>query len=372
MTIIGIDGFRAAATTLGLRLEAPDVPWWRNNSVAMLEGLVDGTRVLVQQGNIAPWMRVYFHAALEPALDLGLGVSLRGSYVGQKVGLSQPPLDNASFEQAFDIKAREPWRLAAFLTPAMREALIGWHKARLWERDAATKNSLELWVTDESVIVRIQTNALGFGVSSQALVTEELIRDIRATAALARQVNEVAKVVPPASVLAPQAAAWQAFASTHGLAFFGSPLRMSGVFAGHTFAARAAFLDNGDYGVELTMPFARPLPFYLRLGEKSGLFEAPRSYPDAWAEWASRHKTGDATFDAELRVVSVDPDAQNALLSPELRKALLDLQRMNEHVHMTTESVSVRTKRMVAPEAFAEMLRPLSEIETMVDRAMAR
>lgn len=371
MTIIGIEGFRSAAATLGLRVEAPDVSWWKSNNFAMLEGVVDGTRVLVQQGvagGASPWMRVYFHAALEPALDLGLKISLRGSLVAQAIGLEAKPLRAPTFEEAFNIQALEPSRLQSFLTPAMREALAAWHSARRWESEAESKNSLEFWITDESVIARIQTNALGFGITTHPLPTDQLVRDIRATAALARSVNEAAKLVPPAAMLALQTAAWRPFASTHGLAFCESPLRVSGLFDGVTFSARAALLGTEGYGVELTMPFARPLPFYMRLGPTSGWFEIPTPYPDSWTEWARPQKTGDSAFDDELRVVSVDPNAQGALLTPDVRRALLDLHARHEHVHVTTEAISVRTKGMVKPETFAEILRPLSAIERMIDR----
>lgn len=304
---------------------------------------------------------------LEPALDLGLTASLRGTLASPMQGGPLAP----TLEGAFDLKALEPARLQAFLTPAMREALLGWPTARRWEE--ASKNTLGLWVTDESVIVRIQTNALGYGFSPHPLPGGDLVRDIRNTAALASAVNEAATHVPPSSGLALHVAVWRAFASTHGLAFVASPLRMSGVFDGVTFAARAALVGAVEgYGVELTMPFARPLPFYLRLGPTGGWFDLPKYYPDAWAEWARPKKTGDDAFDDALRVVSVDPAAQNELLTPEIRGALLALLKTNEHVHLTTDSISVRTKTKVSPDAFAGILRPLSAIEKMIDQAAAR
>src|SRR5262245_5026653 len=73
--IVGIEAFRTAADSLGLRLEAPEMSWWKNYDLAVLEGTVDGVRVLVQQGlakpiGDRPAIRVYFHAMLEPPLDL--------------------------------------------------------------------------------------------------------------------------------------------------------------------------------------------------------------------------------------------------------------------------------------------------------------
>lgn len=118
--------------------------------------------------------------------------------------------------------------------------------------------------------------------------------------------------------------------------------------------------------------FARALPFYLRLGPTCGWFDVPKYYPDAWSEWASAQKTGDSAFDRELRVVSADQAAQRSLLTPEVRKALVELHSKHERVHMTTESISVRTKGMLVPQTFAEILRPLAEIEKMIDRSTAR
>jgi hypothetical protein len=377
MTIIGIEGFRAAATALGLRVEAPDVSWWKNNNFAMLEGVVDGTRVLVQQGvdsAVAPWMQVYFHAALEPALDLGLKISLRGSRLAQAAPLTErdAALGSQPFYAAFSVEAFEPSRLQTFFTPALRAALAQWHNARQWERASASKNALELWISDESVIVSISTNALGYGFTTHPMPTDEIVRDVRATVALAKAMSDAGKHVLPAASLAPHAATWRTFASAHGLVLSESPLRMTGVFAGITFSARAALLGQEGYGVELTMPFARPLPFYLRLGPRCGWFEIPKDDPDARTEWARPQKTGDSAFDDALRVVSADEAAQNALLTSDLRRALLNLLESNEHVHMTTESISLRTKSMVSPDVFAKILRPLAEIEMMVDRSTAR
>jgi hypothetical protein len=375
MSIVGIEAFQTAATTLGLRLEAPNLSWWRSYNLAILEGTVDGTRVVVQQGvegSVSPVMRVYFHAALDPALDLGLRISLRGSYFSHTTPLGErDAVGGPAFDAAFAMQATEPGRLAALLTPALRRALVGFHNARRWERDSAAKNALDFWITDESVILRIETNALGYG-GTKAIAVEELLTDIRATAGLAKTLGDAMAHVPPSAALAQHAPAWRAFADANGLAFSASPLRVSGSFAGVAFAARAALVD-GALGVELTMPFARPLPFYLRLGPRCGWFEVPRSYTDAWAEWVRPQKTGDDVFDKALEVVSaVDTDALTAVLNPEVRGALLVLRSRHDHVEMSTTSVSVRTRGLVGPDAFAEILRPLAELEKTIERGAPR
>ncbi len=239
---------------------------------------------------------------------------------------------------------------------------MSWHNARRWERDSAAKNGLDFWITDESVILRIQTNALGFG-GTKAIEVEELIADIRATAGLARTIGEAMAHVPPSAELAQHAPAWRAFAEANGLRFSASPLRVSGSVRrrgvrGARGPRRRRVRRRADDAVRA------PAPFYLRLGPRCGWFEIPRSYTDAWAEWVRPQKTGDGAFDQALEVVSaVDTEALTAALSPEVRRALLALRSSHDHVQMSTTSVSVRTRGMVGPEAFAGILRPLSELE---------
>lgn len=377
---LGIEAFKVAASTLGLRLEAPEMSWWRKYDLAILEGVVDGTRVLVQQGHVAnagrPGMRLYFHAAIDPPLDLGLDVSLRLGMGKQRPILTEQDVPGTpKFDSAYKISVAEPERLRAMYTPALHAALVAWNNKRQWESDSPSKNWFEFWVRDESVIIRLETNYFGFGVGT-AVTTDELLSDIRASADLARLVGEAAKLAPPAATLAPHLPAWRAFAASQGLALGESPLRISGSFDGVPFAARAAVAGTpAHYGVELTTPFARPLPFYLRLGPRGRWFEVEQrwaAYPDAWAEWARPHKTGDAVFDDAFRVVTADTDAQTALLSDDVRRALLGLLKSYDHVHMTGDCVSVRTRDMLAPDGFAQILRPLAELEKLVDRALAR
>lgn len=151
---LGIEALQAAATTFGRRLEAPQLSWWKNNDLALLEGTVDGVSVLVQQG-YAQCLRVYFHAMLEPQLDLGLKLSLRQSYLLSAAPLSEQDLPgSARFNNAFALSAAEPTRLPSVFNPTLHAGLVNWHNAREWER--MSKNSFEFWISDESVIARIE------------------------------------------------------------------------------------------------------------------------------------------------------------------------------------------------------------------------
>jgi hypothetical protein len=267
----------------------------------------------------------------------------------------------------------------ALLTPAVHAALVDWHNARGDERRSGTKNSLEFWVTDESVILRVATAVFTSHVGYVPIAPEELLADIRATAGLAKLLSASAPGVAASTQLAPHAAAWRAFAAAHGFPFSESPLRTAGTFDGVAFTARAASLDTaaapGPYGVELTMPFSRPLPFYLRLGPRARWYQVAKrwaAYPDAWAEWVGAEKTGDAAFDHAYRVVTADSAAQKALLTADVRRALLELLLVHEHVHVTGDCISVRTSAMVAPETFAQVLRPLAAAEKLIDKALSR
>ena len=65
-----------------------------------------------------------------------------------------------------------------------------------------------------------------------------------------------------------------------------------------------------------------------------------------------------------------DTNAQNALLSHDIRRALLELLATKEHVHMTTDSLTVRTRTKVSPGTFAELLRPMSALEKTIERQL--
>jgi hypothetical protein len=372
--VLGIDAFRTAAETLHLRLEAPEKSWWRDYELALLEGTIDGTRVLVQQGVTQeagrPQTRVYFHAAVEPPLDLGLKISMRASgYTNSNPLGPQDVHGSAAFDAAFAVEGAEPQRVRTFFTDDVRSALIAWHNARRIERYSEHKNWMEFWVSDESVILCLEPGAFALGLA-KAIVLEELVADVRATVALAKAVERAAKSVPPSALLATHAATWRAFAASRGFTFTDSPFRMTGSFAGTPFAARAVSTKGPTYGVELTMPFAKPLPLYMRLGRRERWYEFSKrfaAYPDAWTEWVKPKKTGHSDFDHEFRVIATNGELESAVLNEEVRAALLGLTRMYEHVHMTTDCISVRTNEFVPPAQLEDVLAPLAAIEKLVD-----
>ena len=377
---LGIEAFQSAAQSLGLRLEAPDLPWWKDNDLLILEGELDGTPVFVQQGVLTVGgryqTRVYFHAAIDPPLDLGLSISLRASGYTVSQPLGERDLDGSpAFDAAFIIEGAERDRTNALFTRELRGALITWHNARKWERYAKEKSWMEFWISDQSVILRLEPGYFAWGFGSKATLVEELVADVRATAALARAVGEAARNVPPSALLAPHAPAWRAFAEAHGHRFSASPLSITGTMGDVPFAVRAVWQGKGTYGVELTVPFARPLPAYLRVGRQTHWWELSRrwaTYPDAWSEWLTARKTGDETFDEVFRVVTANAEAEDTVLSEDVRGALLELGAWYEHVHMTTEVISVRTPGMIPPAEFEGVLRSLARIEKLIDASTRR
>ena len=62
-----------------------------------------------------------------------------------------------------------------------------------------------------------------------------------------------------------------------------------------------------------------------------------------------------------LRRRDADPD-----------EALIDLQARFDHVHVTSDCISVRTSSMVAPETITDILQPLTALEKLFDRAARR
>lgn len=377
---LGMEAFQSAAQSLGLRLEAPDLPWWKDNDLLILEGELEGTRVFVQQGVLAvggrSQTRVYFHAAIDPPLDLGLAISLRASGYTVSQPLGERDLDGSpAFEAAFAIEGAERDRVNALFTRQLRGALITWHNARKWERYAKEKSWMEFWISDQSVILRLEPGYFAWGFGTKAILVEELVADVRATAALARAVGEAARNVPPSALLAQHASAWRAYAETHGHRFSGSPLAITGTLGSIPFAVRAAWQGKTGYGVELTVPFARPLPAYLRVGRQTHWWEIAKrwaTYPDAWSEWLTAKKTGDDTFDEAFRVVTANAEAEETVLNPDVRRALLALGASYDHVHLTTEVISVRTPAMIPPADFEWVLRSLADLEKLIDGATRR
>jgi hypothetical protein len=358
-----LEAFRAAASTLGLRLEAPEQKWWKKNDFIVLVGAVDDVRVQVQH-SITNLLYLDFQARIEPASDLGLSIKRRVSSFQARGA----PTGDAALDEAFAVDAAETARLGPLFTAEVRASLHGWLEERAQARAAghgALAKAIQLlWANDEHVVVNAQTgNNTFFG---ERVSTDEIVRVTRACARLAKALGAALPSVPPSSFLAPHVEAWRGFASSQKLAFTASPLRLDGVYDGVRFTARATASRPrieklgaaNAYAVELSLPFARPLRSYVHVAP--GL---------AWYDdGAPKQSTDDAAFDAAFGTRASDPDFVRAALDADVRSTLLGISKEHGEVALTPEGLTVGLGSMVAPEAFARVLAPLARVEKQLER----
>ncbi len=323
---------------LGLRL-GTDWSYVSGAAVMALDGHVDGVRVHVH--HVQPWKdsfaRLTISAYLSPPGDLRLWI--RPSYVAREdlVPAHDVQVGDAAFDEAFDVRADEPSRARALLTPALRAHLGS------WLRPGA---HLRFHVTDEEVRLDGGSNL------ATPLGTARLLGDVQAAARLATAMNESLRGVPSAAHLVAHAETWRDYAALRGLAFSASPLAVIGTLEGASFAARATPVGRSGYGVDVRLRFAAPLPWLLKV-RAARFFD----FLDALigpAEGAHL-KTGDAPFDAAMCVSTTAPEPVLAFLDAPIRAALLALLRDDEAVVMDHEGIAVRTETMADPQELARI-----------------
>jgi hypothetical protein len=323
-----VDQLGVVAQELGLRL-SPEKPSALDADVH-LDGVVEGVRVHVHQWQ-AQFVHLFFTAQLELPLDLRLDIKPAGivSKVGELLGKHDIHTGDEAFDAAFDVHGDEPDRVKALLTPAVRASLLGWKKA-----------NADFRLTDDGV----QLFVLAGVYSTKA--ADEIIPDIRATAALVRTVSVASEQIPPSALLANQIAEWQTYAARASFEVSASPLRMCGSLDGASFVARAVAVEGGEWGVDLQLRFATPLPWRIHV-RPARFFDFMEATGDA-----KRGKTGNEEFDEELRITTADPERTRVLLNDDTRAALLALHREHGAVVLDSEGLSIRTASMVAPHAF--------------------
>lgn len=328
---IGFEQFTLVANELGLRMDPTESKFL--SSRITLDGEVDSARVLVEQW-VGQWVHVDFCAFIDPPADLRLSIRTAGlaAKLGELLGKHDIEVGDPAFDAAFDIKADEPARAEALLTPALRDSLLAWKKS-----------NAQFYVTDEGVFLSVMVGGV---VPSSTLDVETLVANTRALAALARSFSVALRGVPSSTILAAHVDAWRAYAATHGLEFSASPLRAWGNLGGAPFVARATAVDDHAYGVDLRLRFERPLPWLLRV-RPARFFDFLERTGDA-----AHEATGDAEFDRELRVTTGDPAAMKALLDDGVRAALLELHRAEGDILVDSDGLSVRSKTMADPSTF--------------------
>lgn len=331
----GLAPFQLASRELGLTLQEPG----RLRDLQVLSGVLDGQRISVRlwRGDFV-WAE--HEALLDPPADLHLHVAQEGVLSKAKAlfGKHDIEVGDAAFDAAFEIKAHEPERARALFGPELRAILLPW------------KDAGDLFhVDDQGVHLSVRT-----GTFYSEPEAAQIVQNTRAVAHLARAFAQALGRVPPSPALGAHVEAWRSFAHAHGLELAATPLRMRGaiVRAGYRgvdtvpFSARVVPLGDREYGVELRVRVDLEPPFLLRVR------------PARWYDFIERHyeETGDTAFDGELRVTTDDPEAAKRALRKSVRDALLSLQREHAGVAVEDGELMVRTRTMIEPTAFGDVV----------------
>lgn len=336
------------AAQLGLRLEPTEQALL--TTTAQLSGLVDGTYVELHQWQ-ADFLHVYLRAYLAPPADLGLALapSTLGAKIGALLGRHDTQVGDAAFDDAFVLHAQETARAQALFTPALRETLLAWHKAKV-----------DFVVTDESVYVALPMVALwgtGAFTSREVIPAEQLLDNLRAAIGLAHAFDAAIRTLPPAEALAGHVAAFRAYAEANHLAFSPSPLEVHGHLGNAQLFAHPKVLAEGVV-VALELRFDAPLPATLHV--------RPRRLLDVFSRLKVRGAptpTGDEAFDDAFHAELADGSAAKQWLTEPVRSALVALQTDVGEVELNARGLRVTTRALPPAEAFAGIFDRLCQVE---------
>ncbi|MFT3772387.1 MAG: hypothetical protein QM820_43895 [Minicystis sp.] len=339
----GLAPFQVASRELGLTLQ--EASSTLRGDAHALSGVLEGQRVSIRLWR-GDWVWVEFEAPFDPPGDLHLHIAQAGVLSRAKAlfGKHDIEVGDAAFDAAFEIKAHEPERALALLAPDLRAVLFPW------------KDAGHLFhVDDQGVHLSVRTGTF-YSEPDAALI----VQNGRAAAHLGRAFAQALARVPPSRVLGAHVEAWRAFADAHALDLQATPLRMSGALTRASyrggdavpFAARVVSIGKDEYGVELRVRVDLEPPFLLRVR------------PAHWYDFAVRRyeATGDEAFDAALRVTTDDPEAAKRALRESVRSALLSLHAEHAAVALEDGELSIRTKAMIEPAAFGEIVDRLATV----------
>ncbi|MFO0588274.1 MAG: hypothetical protein U0441_12070 [Polyangiaceae bacterium] len=339
----GLTAFQQAADALGLQVQEGYIGRGRSQ---MLRGAIEGQPVTVKlwRGDYV-WLEI--DVPFDPPADLHLHLGPAGALsraAKALFGKHDIEVGDAAFDAAFEIKAHEADRARALFVPELRAMLFTWKEAgHLFHVD------------DRGVHISVTT---GTFYSEPEVAT--IVQNTSAAVALGRAFVGAMARVPPLHVDATIVDAWRAFADDRGLTLGTTPLRLRGSLAraGYReaatipFSARVAPLGDSAYGVELRVRVEPALRFDLRV------------QPARWYDFALRkhEPLGDEAFDAALHVTTDDPDAAKRALSADVRGALLSLHAEHADVAVEEGEVVVRTKALLAPRAFEDVVERMAAV----------
>lgn len=228
----------------------------------------------------------YVSFALWPPLDLDLGAN------------DPEPVGGTHRLSRVIARSRQRERVRHFFTPELREAFVS---RRVLEED-----EIRLELTDESLQL----------IQDDVAHATRLRLMINLGGAIAEAIDRAREQVPVPRQLAELDAEWDALADRRNFVRTRTPLGFRGDVAGtriRCFTVRRRFVARAEFRAVLELGF--------RVTSRSA--HPPR------VPWSMRTtRTGDAEFDGRFDVACIDSDGLNQLLSPEIRRSLLDLTRL--------------------------------------------
>lgn len=334
---LGFEEMAWVGKALGLRMEPAEDGLLVGRMT--LDGTVDGIRVHVHHWR-GEFVHVEITAYLDPPADFTFRIQPAGIFdkIASFFGGHDIEVGEKAFDDAFEIGSEEPARALALLTPALRQTLMGWKDLRNFD---VREDRVSFWTIPGSYS------------TMEATVLREAVVSL---VGLARVTSTVIPGAPPSARLSKQIDAWRTHAQQHGLAFVASPLRMGGKIAGAAFSAHVVAVRDGGHGVEIGTTFEERLPFFLRI--------SPARWRDVFRREAegAPAKTGDAAFDDAFRVITSEPAKATAFLDDDVRRALLGLTAEEGDLVVWSEGISLRTKRLVPPDAFDQIFGRLAVV----------
>ncbi|HSN98447.1 MAG TPA: hypothetical protein VLS89_09115 [Candidatus Nanopelagicales bacterium] len=312
-----------------------------------VHGLLEGQQVhlRLERRGVSGGETVHTVASgiLSLPLDLGLDVGpeapwddlLAGGQGGDPVRTGDP-----AFDMGFQIRADEPNRARALLTPALRDTL---------------RRCGDL----------VRLTDLGVSLSHRgACLDPAWIRwALRNAANVATLVDNARRRVPLATPLAGHRPGWRQLAAELGLNSTRAPLGVWGAFEGSPICAYAARTGPLAYGLEVAVRFERPLGVDLRI-KPAGAIDALCAMLGG-----DDRRVGDPAFDRVFSVRCARSDRLPGVLDAEARERLLELSRRAGAVRVLDEGVSVRAPVLPAePQAVLELVAQIRDAVARLER----
>jgi hypothetical protein len=315
------EAYRHLAENLGLRLSTdPGMMTF----VFDVYGDVDGQPMVLRRlcGSGA---RIDITVSLRPHLDLGLGITRTGvvSRVAEWLGGHDIEVGDAAFDSAFTLRGDEPDRVRALLSPDVRDVVA-----------SMSMSSFE-----------INDGALTCGRRCDFVETsDDLERDVREAAAIARAVGAAYMQVPPAAALRPHYECLSRYAIERQLRIAATPLWVEGKMEGTSVLVRGERVRAEEFWLQLSASLGQP-------------FVSPFSVEP-------KPKPKSSAFDD---VFTLRGEHANAV-DDAVRARLLELHRAHAAPSLRGGEIALRVPATIEPAGVPRLLESLADLLALTDR----